>query len=98
MDKDTVSRIDEFLKSKGKTPKKAYKSYVALRRLMESEWGEDKERREVALDCMREMMEHDDDMANEFFKRLYVESSNIGSSVLKMYMTNNSIDMLPPRG
>jgi hypothetical protein len=65
---------------------------------MESEWGEDKERREVALDCMREMMEHDDDMANEFFKRLYLESGLIGQSVVRQYMTNNDIDLLPIRG
>jgi len=95
---DTVARIDEFLKTKGKTSKTSYRSFVPLRKLMNCQWGDEKEMREVALECMREMMEHDDDMAKEFMKRLFSESGLIGQSVIKMYMANNDIDMLPPRG
>ena len=95
--KDTVSKIDAFLKAKGATPTKSYKSFIPLRKLMECQWGDEKEMREVALDCMREMMEHDDDMAKEFMKRLFSESGLIGQSVIKMYMVNNSIDSLPLR-
>lgn len=98
MESDTVAKIDEFLKSKGKPTTTSYRSFVPLRKLMECNWGEEKEMREVALDCMREMMEHDDDMAKEFMKRLFSESGLIGQSVIKMYMANNNIDMLPPRG
>lgn len=98
MESDTVAKIDEFLKSKGKSTTTAYRSFVPLRKLMECQWGEEKEMREVALDCMREMMEQDDDMAKEFMKRLFSESGLIGQSVIKMYMSNNNIDMLPPRG
>ena len=95
---DTVARIDEFLKTKGKTSKTSYRSFVPLRKLMNCQWGDEREMREVALECMREMMEHDDDMAKEFMKRLFSESGLIGQSVIKMYMANNDIDMLPPRG
>lgn len=96
---DTVARIDEFLKTKGKTSKTSYRSFVPLRKLMECRWGEEKEMREVALDCMREMMEHDDELANEFLKRLYNESSLIGQSIIKMYAPSGgyNMDMLPPQ-
>jgi hypothetical protein len=95
---DTVAKIDEFLKTKGKTSKTSYRSFVPLRKLMNCQWGEEKEMREVALDCMREMMEHDDELANTFMKKLFMESGLIGQSVIRQYMVNNAIDLLPIRG
>lgn len=96
-EKSVVSKIDLFLEGKGKKPKTNYRSLVAIRKLMNAPWGDERHLREMALDCFAELAEIDDEPAKEFMKRLFTESGLIGQSVIKMYMTNNDIDMLPPK-
>ena len=92
---DTEDRIDLFLESKGKKPKNNYRSLIALKKLLNSPWGDEKHLQEMALGCFAELAEIDDEPSREYMKRLFKESSLIGQSIIKMYMTNNDIDMLP---
>ena len=93
MSASTEDRIDLFLESKGKKPKTNYRSLIALKKLLNSPWGEEKHLQEMALGCFAELAEIDDEPSREFMKRLFKESSLIGSSVIKMYAPPGGFDM-----
>lgn len=90
------NKIEIFLESKGKKKPHNYRSIIAIRKLMNAPWGKEKHLREMALGCLAELADIDDEPSQEFMKRLFTESGLIGQSVIKMYLTNNDIDMLPP--
>lgn len=95
---DIVKKISVFLEEKQKPSKISSKSFIPMKKLMESSWGDEEYLRETAVSCFTELAKMtSDEMANEFMKRMHKEAKTIGEAVLKMYMTNNSIDSLPNR-
>ena len=98
MGKDLISKIDTYLEGKKGAVKISAKSFIPMKKLMESNWGEEDYLRDTAIECISNLAKlKGDPIANEFMKRLHKEAKTIGEAVIKMYMTNNSIDSLPNR-
>lgn len=98
MDKsDVTKRIDSFLEKKTGA-KEAPKSFMPLKKFMSCNWGEEPHLTGVAMESFMEMADIDDEMSKEFRKQLYAQAKTIGENVIKMYMVNNDLDMLPQRG
>lgn len=99
-DKEEVSdKIDAYLKKNDKGAKDAtgHDAIVAIKKLMNIAWDSEDYLNGIALGCIAEIMESKDKMGKEFLKQLHEQSKTIGENVIKMYMTNNDVDSLPPR-
>lgn len=97
--KELIEKIDKFLNKDGKKSKSmSMESIVPIKKLMGCDWGTERHLREMALGSFAELAECDDEAASEFMKQLYGQAKVIGEAIIKMYMTSNDMDLLPPRG
>ena len=93
---EVAGKIDSFLKSK-KAKSTESKSFIPLKKLMNCDWDKEEHLRDVALECIAEMLHGDDEMAEEFRKQMFKQTKSIAEGVIKMYMASNDLDILPPR-
>lgn len=94
---EVAAKIDTFLKGK-KLKSGSSKSIIPLKKLLNCDWNDEEHLKDTALECFAEMFDSDEEAAGEFRKQLFEKTKGICENVIKMYMVNNDLDMLPPRG
>jgi hypothetical protein len=95
---EVADKIDTFLKGKKTSSTSgSSKSFIPMKKLINCDWVKEEHLRDVALECLAEIFHGEDEMAEEFRKQMAGKTKEICEGVIKMYLTNNSIDMLPPK-
>ena len=94
---EVADKIDTFLKGKKTSTSGSSKSFIPMKKLINCDWVKEEHLRDVALECLAEIFHGEDEMAEEFRKQMAGKTKEICEAVVRMYMTNNSIDLLPPK-
>ena len=96
---DVLKKINKFLGKKMMVEhidklKENYASFIPIKKLQEADWGSEPHLMPMAIECMKQIAECDDEMSKSFVKKLSEAFRPVCEAVIKMYMVSNDRDAL----